>query len=154
MSSGRLGNNPSRKAEKLRACSPSAPLRQTEGLHEGGFLVHRSRKASEKGKVYCRNQAGKIVLNSEFYCVGEFRWPRGANWKGFLRLSLVTCPVALYPATSDSEKISFNQINKSTGHRIKYVKVDADTARKFPTKTSRRAIGRYRHLRGGVERRA
>jgi hypothetical protein len=44
-----------------------------------------------------------------------------------LRLSLVTCPVALYPATSDSEKISFNQINKKTGHRIKYVKVDADT---------------------------
>jgi hypothetical protein len=32
-----------------------------------------------------------------------------ANWKGFLRLSLVTCPVALYPATSESEKISFNQ---------------------------------------------
>src|SRR5437868_28943 len=52
--------------------------------------------------------------------------PRG-NWKGFLRLSLVTCPVALYPATSDSEKISFSQINKKTGHRIKYVKVDADT---------------------------
>ena len=38
-----------------------------------------------------------------------------ANWKGFLRLSLVTCPVALYPATSDSEKISFNQINRKTG---------------------------------------
>jgi len=50
-----------------------------------------------------------------------------ANWKGFLRLSLVTCPVALFPATSDSEKISFNQINRSTGHRIKYMKVDADT---------------------------
>jgi DNA end-binding protein Ku len=50
-----------------------------------------------------------------------------ANWKGFLRLSLVTCPVALYPATSDSEKISFNQINRNTGHRIKYLKVDADT---------------------------
>src|SRR4030088_504020 len=50
-----------------------------------------------------------------------------ANWKGFLRLSLVTCPVALYPATSDAEKISFNQINKKTGHRIKYQKIDADT---------------------------
>jgi DNA end-binding protein Ku len=50
-----------------------------------------------------------------------------ANWKGFLRLSLVTCPVALYPATSDTEKISFNQINRKTGHRIKYAKVDADT---------------------------
>jgi DNA end-binding protein Ku len=33
-----------------------------------------------------------------------------ANWKGFLRLSLATCPVALYPATSEAEKISFNQI--------------------------------------------
>jgi DNA end-binding protein Ku len=50
-----------------------------------------------------------------------------ANWKGFLRLSLVTCPVALYPATSESEKISFNQLNRQTGHRIKYMKVDADT---------------------------
>jgi DNA end-binding protein Ku len=50
-----------------------------------------------------------------------------ANWKGFLRLSLVTCPVALYPATSESEKVSFNQLNRNTGHRIKYAKVDADT---------------------------
>ena len=53
-------------------------------------------------------------------------WPR-ANWKGFLRLSLVTCPVALYPATSESEKVSFNQLNRKTGHRIKYAKVDAET---------------------------
>lgn len=46
-----------------------------------------------------------------------------ANWKGFLRLSLVTCPVALYPATSESEKVSFNQLNrKAAGHRIKYAK--------------------------------
>ena len=50
-----------------------------------------------------------------------------ASWKGFLRLSLVTCPVALYPATSEADKISFNQINKNTGHRIRYVKVDVDT---------------------------
>src|SRR6202163_3559260 len=50
-----------------------------------------------------------------------------ANWRGFLRLSLVTCPVALFPATSESEKVSFNQINKNTGHRIKYAKVDAET---------------------------
>src|SRR5512147_558562 len=52
-----------------------------------------------------------------------------ANWKGFLRLSLVTCPVALFPATSDTEKVSFNQINRKTGHRIKYAKVDADTGK-------------------------
>jgi DNA end-binding protein Ku len=41
--------------------------------------------------------------------------------------AFVTCPVALYPATSEADKISFNQINKNTGHRIKYLKVDADT---------------------------
>jgi DNA end-binding protein Ku len=50
-----------------------------------------------------------------------------ANWKGFLRLSLVTCPIALFPATSESEKVSFNQINRKTGHRIKYLKVDAES---------------------------
>lgn len=55
-----------------------------------------------------------------------------ANWKGFLRLSLVACPVALYPATSDSEKISFNQLNRQTGHRIKYLKVDADAGDEVP----------------------
>ena len=56
-----------------------------------------------------------------------------ANWKGFLRLSLVTCPVALYPATSDTEKVSFNQINRKTGHRIKYAKVDAGTGEEVAT---------------------
>ncbi len=55
------------------------------------------------------------------------------NWKGFLRLSLVSCPIALYPATSESEKISFNQINKATGHRIKYLKVDAETGEEVPS---------------------
>ena len=52
-----------------------------------------------------------------------------AYWKGYLKLSLVSCPVAMYPATSDREKISFHQIHKQTGHRIRYKKVDADTGR-------------------------
>jgi Ku70/Ku80 beta-barrel domain len=50
-----------------------------------------------------------------------------AYWKGYLKLSLVSCPIALYPATSEREKTSFHQINKKTGHRIKYVKVDAES---------------------------
>jgi DNA end-binding protein Ku len=50
-----------------------------------------------------------------------------AYWKGYLKLSLVSCPVALFPASSEREKISFNQINKKTGNRIKYRKVDAET---------------------------
>jgi DNA end-binding protein Ku len=52
-----------------------------------------------------------------------------AYWKGFLKLSLVSCPISLFPATSERDKISFHQINKKTGHRIKYKKVDAETDR-------------------------
>jgi DNA end-binding protein Ku len=50
-----------------------------------------------------------------------------AYWKGYLKLSLVSCPIALYPATSEREKISFHQLNKDTGNRIRYRKVDAET---------------------------
>ena len=50
-----------------------------------------------------------------------------AYWKGYIKLSLVSCPIALFPATSEREKISFHQLNKNTGHRIKYRKVDAES---------------------------
>ena len=50
-----------------------------------------------------------------------------AYWKGYLRLSLVSCPIQLFPATSEREKIRFHQVNKNTGNRIKYCKVDAVT---------------------------
>ena len=50
-----------------------------------------------------------------------------AYWKGYLKLSLVSCPIALFPATSEREKISFHQLNKKSGYRIKYRKVDAET---------------------------
>jgi DNA end-binding protein Ku len=56
-----------------------------------------------------------------------------AYWKGYLKLSLVSCPIALFPATSEREKISFHQLNKNTGHRIKYRKVDADTGDEVET---------------------
>jgi DNA end-binding protein Ku len=50
-----------------------------------------------------------------------------AYWKGYLKLSLVSCPIALFPATSEREKISFHQVNKATGNRIRYKKIDAET---------------------------
>jgi DNA end-binding protein Ku len=50
-----------------------------------------------------------------------------AYWKGFLRLSLVSCPIAIYPATSERAKVRFHQLNRKTGNRIRYVKVDAET---------------------------
>jgi len=52
------------------------------------------------------------------------------NWKGYLKLSLVSCSIALYPATSATERVSFNQLNRNTGNRIKYKKVDAETSEK------------------------
>jgi len=49
------------------------------------------------------------------------------NWKGFLKLSLVSCAVALYPATTTSQRIRFNLINRKTGSRIRNDVVDAET---------------------------
>ena len=49
------------------------------------------------------------------------------SWEGHLRLSLVTCPVALYPATTEAETVRFNLINPVTNNRIKMKTVDAGT---------------------------
>jgi DNA end-binding protein Ku len=59
----------------------------------------------------------------------EFLVAPRAYWKGYLKLSLVSCPISLFPATSEREKISFHQLHKQTGNRIKYKKVDAETGR-------------------------
>ena len=48
-----------------------------------------------------------------------------AYWKGYLKLSLVSCPIALYPAASSSERVSFHRINRKTGNRLKMQNVDA-----------------------------
>ena len=50
-----------------------------------------------------------------------------ANWKGFLKVAEVTCPVALYTAASTSERIAFHTINRATGHRVTRQFVDSDT---------------------------
>jgi DNA end-binding protein Ku len=50
-----------------------------------------------------------------------------AYWKGSLKLSLVSCPVLLYPATTSVEKTRFHMINKETGNRLKQQMVDAET---------------------------
>ncbi|CDP52832.1 MAG: Ku protein [Devosia nanyangense] len=49
-----------------------------------------------------------------------------SSWKGYLKLSLVTCPVRLYPATSTSERITFNQLHKDTHNRINMKPVDPE----------------------------
>jgi DNA end-binding protein Ku len=50
-----------------------------------------------------------------------------AYWNGFLKLSLVSCRVALYPATTAAERVSFRQVSRRTGHRLKHQLVDSVT---------------------------
>lgn len=49
-----------------------------------------------------------------------------ASWKGYLKLSLVSCPVRLYPATSSSDRVRFNQLHKTTHNRINMKPVDPE----------------------------
>jgi len=53
--------------------------------------------------------------------------PSRPYWKGYLKLSLVSCPIALYTATSPGERIAFRQINKKTGHRLRQQLIDDET---------------------------
>jgi DNA end-binding protein Ku len=50
--------------------------------------------------------------------------PPRPNWKGYLKLSLVSCPVALFPATTTSERVSFRTLNRQTGNRVRRQFVD------------------------------
>ncbi|MET1029019.1 MAG: Ku protein [Dongiaceae bacterium] len=52
-----------------------------------------------------------------------------ANWKGYLKVAEVTCPVALYTAVSTSERLAFHTLNRETGHRVHRQFVDSDTGK-------------------------
>ena len=53
--------------------------------------------------------------------------PPRPYWKGYLKLSLVSCPIALYTATSSGERVAFRQINKKTGNRLRQQLIDEGT---------------------------
>jgi hypothetical protein len=70
----------------------------------------------------------KIRVGTATYFRGDPRMaPSRPFWKGYLKLSLVSCPIAMFPASSSSERVSFRQINKSTGNRLKQQLVDSVT---------------------------
>jgi len=71
--------------------------------------------------------ADRALRSVAFVALGVPMAPR-PYWKGYLKLSLVSCPIALYTATSTSEKIAFRQINKKTGNRLKQQLIDEDTS--------------------------
>ena len=49
------------------------------------------------------------------------------TWKGYLKLSLVSCPVALFNASSSSDRVAFNTLNRKTGNRLKQLMIDSVT---------------------------
>ena len=68
-----------------------------------------------------------------------------AYWKGYLKLSLVSCPIALFPASSSSERVSFNRINSKTGNRLRQQMVDAETGEVVAKEDMRRG---YEYAKG------
>jgi hypothetical protein len=76
-----------------------------------------------------------------------------AYWRGYLRLSLVGCPIELLPATSQSEKTHFHQTNTRTGHRLRQQMVDEALPRAVTLIPLRRGMWCWRVLifseRGG-----
>ena len=78
--------------------------------------------------------------------------PPRPYWKGYLRLSLVSCPISLYTASSSTERVSFRQINRKTGNRLRQQLVDDET--REPVEAEDKARGyeysknAYIHRRG------
>ena len=52
-----------------------------------------------------------------------------ANWKGFLKVGEVACPIALYTAASTSDRIAFHTLNRETGNRVRRQYVDSETGK-------------------------
>src|SRR6185437_6358714 len=89
-----------------------------------GLPVHRRNFASHFCTLRAAQGLGFRAPTPIFFLDGghQYVWslrmaPR-PNWKGYLKLSLVSCSISLYPATSSSERVSFRQINKETGNRL------------------------------------
>ena len=72
----------------------------------------------------------------------EDAMPAGGFWKGYLKLSLVTCPVAMQPATSDSGRLRFHTLNRRTGHRVQRQYVDAVTGKRVADEDQARGYPR------------
>jgi DNA end-binding protein Ku len=71
-----------------------------------------------------------------------------SNWKGYLKLSLVSASIAIYPATSTSEKVRFNTLNRATGNRLKRKMVDSVTEEEVPTEVQVKgyAVGKDQYV--------
>jgi len=112
-----------------------AILQMQIGVFEIQFsFPTRADTSMKRADVRHVNQSLSLTVahrGSELQCptveqMGVSMAPRG-NWKGYLKLSLVSCAIALYPATSETTRVRFNTINRKTGNRVKRQFIDPET---------------------------
>jgi DNA end-binding protein Ku len=115
--------------EAARPRSTAARLAVTDALtkrcideNEGDDVRRRQPRKGDRGRAFALQGVSM---------------PR-AYWKGYLRLSLVNCPIELFPATSQAEKTHFHQINTRTGNRLRQQMVDEETGRVVDTENKGR----------------
>ena len=84
-------------------------------------------RTERKRALAHRSAPPRLGVGWVFHRVGVQRHGAACILEGLPQAIPRSCPIALYPATSEREKISFHQLNKNTGHRIKYRRVDAET---------------------------
>ena len=84
-------------------------------------------RTERKRALAHRSAPPRLGVGWVFHRVGVQRHGAACILEGLPQAIPRSCPIALYPATSERDKISFNQLNKNTGHRIKYRRVDAET---------------------------
>src|SRR4051794_38539667 len=113
---------------------PSQPVRHFWPARNQRFFC----LAADAAFYSARNEAGAIAKGVKRVCIpnrstkSPVRNPVQESvmrpyWKGYLKLALVSCPIALHAATSTSERIAFRQINKLTGNRLRQQLVDEET---------------------------
>jgi hypothetical protein len=129
-----LGQMLSPPALRIGAAANAAsccPPTQAAGFAERLYHENESRTAAVECKAFSwlldSGTPGLHIRWADVLCEWSKPVAPRAYWKGYLKLSLVSCPIALFPATSEREKVRFHQIAKKTGNRIKYRKVDAET---------------------------
>jgi DNA end-binding protein Ku len=108
-----------RRFMRHRGISPMPMLSVTAGRYRSAFFRARSRFAWPDALI--RIISGTGIRGSALAA--------RANWKGFLKIGDLTCPVALYTATSTSNRITFHTINRATGHRVHREFVDSETGK-------------------------
>ncbi len=100
----------------------SPPYRPVSGVWQ------RNRQRAGLFPLLAAEPGGTAEVGGRLRRKGEAMAPR-TFWKGYLKLSLVTCPVAMSPATTEGGRLRFHTLNRATGNRLVQQYVDAETGK-------------------------